>query len=147
MVRGFGKIPMMLITNINPTDKALASTIVKVYLKRWKIEEYFRFKKQQFDFEDIRVRSLTSIKAMNLLLSIAIGFITMLSENKEGSLLVSGILKVAKRIYDIPKFDYYALSDGIYAMLQKTGAGIKSFIKQRFKNNQTQQLTMAGVFD
>lgn len=146
VVRGFGKIPMMLITNINPTDKALASTIVRVYLKRWKIEEYFRFKKQQFDFEDIRVRSLTGIKAMNLLLSITIGFVAMLSENKEGSLLVSGILQMAKRIYDIPKFDYYALSDGIYAMLQKTGAGIKSFIKQGFKNNQTQQLTMAGVF-
>ena len=70
----------------------------------------------------------------------------MLSENKEGGLLVTGILKMAKRIYDIPKLDYYALSDGIYAILQKTGAGIKSFIRQRFKNSQTQQVTMDGAF-
>lgn len=145
VVRGFGKIPMMIITNINPTDKALASTIIKVYLKRWKIEEYFRFKKQQFDFEDIRVRSLTGIKAMNLLLSITIGFIAILSEKRNKSILVLGILKMSKRIYSIAKFNYYALSDGIYLMLQKTETGIKNFIKPRVKTKQTQQLTIAGA--
>ncbi|MCG4583630.1 hypothetical protein L0P54_11600, partial [Anaerosalibacter bizertensis] len=40
IIRGFGKIPMMLITNLNPTDKRLSIAILKVYLKRWKIEEY-----------------------------------------------------------------------------------------------------------
>ncbi|MCB5560699.1 transposase, partial [Anaerosalibacter bizertensis] len=64
IIRGFGKIPMMLITNLNPTDKRLSIAILKVYLKRWKIEEYFRFKKQQFDFENIRVRSLNSISTI-----------------------------------------------------------------------------------
>lgn len=135
----------MLISNVMPNDKRLTLAIVKIYLKRWRIEEYFRFKKQQFDFEDIRVRSLNSIRAMNLLLSIAIGFIAMLSEKRKESLLVLWVSKIAKRIYDMPKFNYYALSDGIYAILQKSKTGIKSFIKPRSKIKRSQQLTIADV--
>jgi len=82
VVRGFGKIPMMIISSILPTDKRLTLSIIQVYLKRWKIEEYFRFKKQQFDFENIRVRSLNSIKSMNLFLTLIVGFIAILSERK-----------------------------------------------------------------
>lgn len=38
----------------------------KVYLMRWRIEEYFKFKKQQFELEDLRVMSLRkrSIKSI-----------------------------------------------------------------------------------
>ncbi|MEY8305031.1 transposase, partial [Anaerosalibacter bizertensis] len=146
IIRGFGKIPMMLITNLNPTDKRLSIAILKVYLKRWKIEEYFRFKKQQFDFENIRVRSLNSISTINLLLSITIGFIGMLSQKRKESILVMFILKISKRIYDIPKFNYYALSDGIYTILQKTKTGIKNFIKPIFRNKGSQQLLIANAF-
>jgi len=70
----------MLISNLKPESKKLTRTIFKAYLKRWKVEEYFRFKKQQFDLENIRVRSLNSIRTMDLLLSILIGFIAMFSE-------------------------------------------------------------------
>lgn len=115
----FYKPPIMLITNLNPMDKRLSLTILKTYLKRWKIEECFRLKKQ-FDFENIRVRSLNSISTINLLLSITIGFIGMFSQKRKESILVIFILKISKRIYDILKFDYYALSDGIYTILQKT---------------------------
>ena len=108
-------------------------------------EEYFRFKKQQFDFENIRVRSLNSIRTMNLLLSITIGFIAILSQRKKESILVLLILKISKRIYDIPEFDYYALADGIYTILQKTKTGIKKFIKPRFKKKESQQLTIADA--
>ncbi|NMB27532.1 MAG: transposase, partial [Tissierellia bacterium] len=52
----------------------------------------------------------------------------------------------SKRIYDIPKFDYYALSDGIYTILQKTKTGIKSFIKPIFKKKELQQLMIADAF-
>lgn len=143
VVRGFGKIPMLLISNIQPKDKRLTLTIMKVYLKRWKIEEYFRFKKQQFDFENIRVRSLTSIRGMNLLLSITIGLVAILSEHKRESLLAQCISKMAKRIYDIPEFNYYALVDGIYTILKKTRTGIQHFIKPRTKIKGPQQLIIA----
>ena len=75
MVYGFGKIPMMLITNLKSDDKRICTAICKVYLMRWRIEEYFKFKKQSFDFENIRVQSLKSIRNLDLLLTIAIGYV------------------------------------------------------------------------
>ena len=35
VVKGFGKKPMMLISNVRPNDKRLTLVIVKVYLKRY----------------------------------------------------------------------------------------------------------------
>ncbi len=55
----------------------------KVYLTRWRIEEYYRFKKQQFKFEDLRVRSMNSIRNLVLLLTIALGYIGFISEKYE----------------------------------------------------------------
>jgi hypothetical protein len=55
VVHGFGETPVMLISNIKFSDKRLPVVITKVYLMRWRIEEYYRFKKQQFGFEDFRV--------------------------------------------------------------------------------------------
>lgn len=83
---------------------------------------------------------------MNLLLSITIGFIAILSQRKKESVLVLLILKTSKRIYDIPEFDYYALADGIYTILQKTKTSIKKFINSRFKKKESQQLTIADAF-
>ena len=147
VIRGFGKIPMMLISNIKPNDKKLTLAIIKVYIKRWKIEEYFRFKKQQFDFENIRVRSLNSIRTMNLFLTLIIGFAATLSEKRGESALIICIQNISKRIYDIPDFNYYALADGIYAVLKKTHTGIKNFIKPVSKTKTTQQLIMAQVLE
>ncbi len=42
----------------------------------------------------------------------------MLSQKKKESILILLILKISKRIYDIAEFDYYALADGIYTILQ-----------------------------
>ena len=71
---GFGKEPMLLITNLKSDDKRLCVAVVKVYLMRWRIEEFYRFKKQQFGFEDLRVCSLNSIRKLDLLLTVAIGY-------------------------------------------------------------------------
>ena len=145
VVRGIGKLPMMLISNLRAKSKKLTEVILRVYLKRWKIEEYFRFKKQQFDLENIRMRSLNSIRTMDLLLTIAIGFIAMLSEKRHTTQLSLWISKLAKRIYDIPEFDYYAIADGIVAILNKTRKGIQSFIDKNIKPRASQQLMLPGL--
>lgn len=57
--------------------------VIKVainYLNRWRIEEYFKFKKQEYKFENFRVRTLKSINNLNKLLSYAIGLVALLSE-------------------------------------------------------------------
>jgi hypothetical protein len=58
VVYGFGKEPMLLLTNCHSNEQRFCTAIAKMYLLRWRIEDQFRFKKQQYDFEDFRVRSL-----------------------------------------------------------------------------------------
>ena len=58
---GYGKEPMLLLSNQPLQTESVCTSLAKVYFKRWKIEEYFRFKKQQFQLENLRVRSFESI--------------------------------------------------------------------------------------
>ncbi len=129
VVYGFGKIPMMLLSNLKSEDKRLAVAITKVYLMRWRIEEYYKFKKQQFNFEDMRVRSLQSIRNLDLLISIAIGYLGFMSEKQEERAIVMEIIYISKRIYGTPKFVYYAIADGLKAIFKKSKEGIGSFLK------------------
>lgn len=46
---------MLLLSNLKMQEKKrLCHIIAKVYLLRWRIEEYFRFKKRQLGLEDLR---------------------------------------------------------------------------------------------
>src|SRR5690606_17869939 len=50
---GIGNIPFKLLTNKNIKSKQDLIKVVRDYLSRWRIEEYFKFKKQQFNFEKL----------------------------------------------------------------------------------------------
>ena len=139
IIRGHGKRPTMLITNVKPKAKKLTLAILKVYIKRWKIEEYFRFKKQQFDLENIRVQSLQSIRNLDLILTIVIGFLALFSNRVNKTKLNRFVKKVSKRIYEIPNFDYYAIADGIKFILNKSYSGINSFLKSYYQKHQSQK--------
>ena len=141
VVYGLGKVPMLLMTNLKSDDKSLAKVITKVYLMRWRIEEYFKFKKQQFNFEDFRVRSLNSIRTLHRILTLLSGLISMMSEKQNENLFVMELISVSKRIYKSrkekakTKFMSYAIADGIFAVLNKTIVGIKAFISPPPINN------------
>ena len=124
---GFGKEPLMLLTNLESDDERLCVTITKVYLMRWRIEEYYRFKKQGFRFEKFLVRSLKSIRNLDLLLTVAIGHIGALSERVDDSIEVVEIITASKRLYGLALFTFYAVSDGLFAIFSKSYTGIKSF--------------------
>ena len=133
VVYGFGKEPMLLLTNLKSDDSRLANTIAKVYLMRWRIEEYFRFKKQQYAFEDFRVRSLNAIRMLHRVLSFLTGLIGLLSEKRAESLFVMELIEVSKRIYRPKpqkakrKFLHYAIADGFFAVLRRCSVGIAHF--------------------
>ena len=133
---GFGQLPLMLITNLKNDDNRLAVAVTKVYLMRWKIEEFYGFKKQQFDFEDFRVRSLNSIRNLDLLLTIAIGYFGMMSEKAEERAITAEVIAISKRIYDTPKFTFYAIADGLFSILNKCKQGIADMLRKRPKSNQ-----------
>lgn len=72
---------MYLLTNIN--DKSIVTkSIYDIYVNRWKIEEYFKFKKQKYNIENIMTRSLNSIKTILLLVSIITGYLSIISDTK-----------------------------------------------------------------
>lgn len=137
VIYGFGAEPMLLLTNLKSDDNRLANTIVKVYLLRWRIEEHFRFKKQQYSFEDFRVRSLNSIRTLHRILTVLSGLIGMLSEKREESLFVMELIEASKRIYKpkkekaLKKFMSYAIADGIFAALNRQASGIRSFFSPK----------------
>jgi len=134
--RGLGKDPLILLTSLKSDDARLCVTITKVYLMRWRIEEYYKFKKQGYGFEKFLVRSLKSIRNLDLLLSVAIGYIGMLSEKINESLLVAEVIEASKRLYGLAKFTFYAIADGLAEIFNKLYTGISSFFERPPRSNQ-----------
>ena len=124
---GFGKDPLMLLTNFEGETSRLCVTITKVYLMRWRIEEFYKFKKQGFGFEKFLVRTLKSIRNLDLLLSISIGYIGVLSEKIDESIAVREIINASKRLYGLSKFTFYAIADGLFEIFSKLYTGISAF--------------------
>ena len=82
LVYGLRNTPMMLATNKAIKGKEDVIQIVRTYMSRWRIEEYFRFKKQHFGFENFRVRGLVSMNNLNQLLTYAIGLLGLLADKR-----------------------------------------------------------------
>jgi hypothetical protein len=136
ITNGLGKEPLLLLTNLDNHDPRLCVTIIKVYLMRWRIEEFYKFKKQGFGFEKFLVRSLKSIRNIDLLLTIAIGYIGTLSEKIDESVIVAEVIEASKRLYGLSKFTFYAIADGLFEILSKLYTGISSFFDRPPRSNQ-----------
>ena len=134
-VYGFGKNPMLLLTNMEIQEtlqkKKLCIIVTKVYLMRWRIEEYFRFKKQQFNFEDLRVMSLNSIRNLNFFATLAVGYLGIFYSGNNGSLFMDRVFECSKRIYKIPKFVFYAMGYAFERIFSKTSSGIMNYFRKQ----------------
>lgn len=146
VIYGFGAVPMMLLTNLKSDDKRLCTAVCKVYLMRWRIEEYFKFKKQGFDFENLRVQSLKAIRNLDLLLTVAIGYIAELSGKSENIKLRAEIIEVSKRLFGLPDFVYYAVSDGIFEILKTVKSGIGRFFSPPINSRQLSFFSSSDLF-
>jgi len=128
VVKGFGKAPMMLLTScrLNVRIKETIWRIVEIYLTRWKCDESFRYIKQCYNLEDIRVRRYTSIRNMvALILAVAYFAAIYLGDNLKLKMVVERIYLVSKRFFGVPTFFNYAIADGLYNLLFPDKAGIK----------------------
>lgn len=75
VVTGFGKEPMMLITNVPVTGSRKSLLfIVLSYVRRWQIEETIRFAKQSYCLEDIRLLTYHRLQNMMVLVMAAMYF-------------------------------------------------------------------------
>jgi IS4 transposase len=138
VVYGFGKKPMYLLTNCRSREE-LHTVIAKMYLLRWRIEDHFRFKKQQFNFEDFRVRSLTAIRTLHQLVTILTGYLGLLSNEKD-SVMTCILREVAKPVprhkkRAAKKILHYEIAAGFAWLLRKTNANLKAhFPPVRFRH-------------
>ena len=68
-VYGLSDTPMMIAGNISIKSKEYVIKVARLYMKRWRTEEYFKFKTQEYHFENFRVRTLKSINNLNKMLT------------------------------------------------------------------------------
>lgn len=131
LVYGITEHPMMLATNKVILSKEDVLEVARLYFSRWRIEEYFRCKKQMFQFENFRVRKLTAINALNFHITICMAFLAHISLKPEGNKLKYSILKTADPIKEKVHFGYYRLAKGISGILSYAKEGIRPWFRTK----------------
>ena len=132
--------PLILLTNRNIHSKEDVIKVVRLYFYRWRVEEYFKSKKQEYDFENMRVRTLKSMNNLNLMLMIHMGHLAMLIEDMNKKLLTTKIIIRSKSIRNKVLIWFNQISRGIKEILSYAHTGIKEWqnIEIRSKYKQLQ---------
>ena len=134
------KHPMKLLTNIDLTNKEDVIKIVRLYLSRWRIEEHFRGKKQEYDFENMRVRTLDSMNNLNLMLTIHLGHIAILADNIDKKLLTIKIIEASKSLKNKSIVWLSQIARGIKEILKYAHTGVKEWqeieVRQKYRQLQ-----------
>jgi hypothetical protein len=119
---GCGEAPLMLLTDLPRGAKDSQSLwwVVQIYLTRWKIEETFRFLKQSYNLEDIRVMKYQRLKNLVILVTAVAYFAaTFLGQQMKLRILCEKLMIISQRFFGIPPFRFYALADGIRQILSQ----------------------------
>ena len=107
--------PFYLLTNNPVKDKETCINIVRAYISRWKIEEFFKFKKQACGFEKMRFLKLNALKSPNVFLTVVLGFIAALSISQ----ISKRLIVLSKPIRKKAAFIYSRLYAGLHALLHR----------------------------
>lgn len=130
--------PMYLLTDLEVKNKEDVLKIARTYMLRWRIEEYFRAKKQNYDFENFRIRSLKGINTLNTILSCVMLHNGILAEKINKKLLVLKIIEASKSLKNDLLVWYGQISNGIKEILKYAHTGIKEWqkVEERSKYKQ-----------
>ena len=131
LVYGITDHPMMLATNRDIRSKDDVIETAKLYFSRWKIEEYFRCKKQMFRFENFRVRKRKAINALNFYLTLCMAFLNHISMKSESNVLKAAIIQTADPVKEKVTFSYYRLAKGICGILSYAKEGIRLWFRTK----------------
>lgn len=107
-------------------------------MSRWRIEENFRFKKEQYKLENIRVRTLHAMNIMNTIVMILAGHIGVLAENIDKKLLVIKVIERGKSLKGKAYLWYYQIAKGIKNIIMYAHNGIREFQDIRKKEEYRQ---------
>ena len=131
------KNPMKILTNIDVKIKEDVIKIVRLYFSRWRIEEYFRGKKQEYDFENMRLRTLESMNNLNMLLTIHLGHMAMLANDIDDRLLTIKIIYESESLKSTSIVWLSQIAKGVKNILSYARKGIKEWqgieIREKYK--------------
>lgn len=130
--------PLILLTNRKIHSKDDVIKVVRLYFSRWRIEEYFRTKKQEYKFENIRLRTLKGINNLNLFLTIHLGHINKLAEEINRKLLSIKIIEASKSIRNKVIIWMSQFARGIKKILSYAHTGIKEWQKIEIRDKYKQ---------
>ena len=74
--------PIALLTTLTPRTMKQAIAIAKKYIKRWKIEDYFRFIKTRLNLEDIMIQKPKRVDGLIALVLLASAFVMKYEQHK-----------------------------------------------------------------
>lgn len=131
LVYGITEHPMMLATNKEIKSKEDVIKTAMAYFSRWRIEEYFRCKKQMFRFENFRVRKLAAINALNFYITLCMAFLAHISMKPETSAMKFFIIQKADPVKKNVHFCYYRLAKGISGILSYAKEGIRLWFRTK----------------
>ena len=131
LVYGLSEHPLMLATNKDIRSKEDVIKAARLYFSRWKIEEYFRCKKQVFRFENFRVRKLAAINALNFYITLCMAYLAQLSMKSETNMLKAAVIKTADPVKKKVRFSYYRLAKGISGILIYAKEGIRLWFRTK----------------
>lgn len=120
---------LILLTNRNIHSKEDVIKVVRLYFYRWRVEEYFRSKKQEYEFENMRVRTLKAMNNLNLMLMVHMGHLGMLIEDMDRKLLTIKIIDRSKSLKKKVLVWLSQISKGISNILSYAKTGIKEYQK------------------
>ena len=131
LIYGITEHPMMLATNKEISSKEDVINVARTYFSRWKIEEYFRCKKQLFQFENFRVRKLSAINALNFYITLCMAFLAHMSMKPETNVLKVSIIQEADPVKEKVHFCYYRLAKGIHGILSYAKEGFRLWFRTK----------------
>jgi len=107
VIKGMGKQPLMLLTNLKVENAEDTFTIMEIYLTRWKCEESFRFIKQAYQLGDVRLLKYEGLRNTVCLIMIVFFFISVvLGAASKLRILLKKVYEKSKRLFEIPPFKH-----------------------------------------
>lgn len=133
-VYGLGKNEkFILLTNKEIKESKYAIKLVRIYLDRWRIETFHRSIKTEYKYEDLRVRSLSSINNLTNIFELFILLIINLIEEMDNELLSIKIIEESKSLRQVVGVWITQYAVGIHKMLRRAQKGVKNFFKVKIK--------------
>ena len=102
------------LSNIDCSTKDGVKRVLKSYRLRWRIEEYFRFVKQEYQLEKFMIRSLQGINNLFLCINIVTSFITSIIQSN--CKLYEKIEAVYRPLSDTTKEEYIKQKYGSHGL-------------------------------